>query len=126
MTATTRLFRPLSSVAFVLALGAGFSFQLAEAASPYDGSWSVALVAENGNCRASTVAIEVADGKVRYVGAFAAVAEGAVRPDGVLSVTFSHKAATISARGSVDETFGFGSWSSPTQSCDGTWTARKG
>lgn len=94
------------------------------AASTFDGRWSVAIVAESGECSARyTVPIEVAEGQIRYAGRFSAEASGNVGVSGQLDVSFSYRDDLVQARGSLTERNGYGSWTSPTQECGGTWRA---
>ena len=126
MTKTIRLTKPATLFALTLALGAG-SFQPAAAATSFDGSWSVRITAENGDCSARyTIPIEVSGGRIRYSGPFNAKASGAIGANGGLKVSFAHSDDVVSARGSLKGESGYGSWTSPTKNCDGTWAASRG
>jgi hypothetical protein len=117
----------LTSLPALTAAGAMVALSpLAEpaAASTFDGRWSVAIVAESGDCSARyTVPIEVAGGKIRYAGRFNAEASGNVGSSGQLDVSFSYREDLVRAQGSLAGRNGFGSWTSPTQECGGTWRA---
>jgi hypothetical protein len=96
------------------------------AANAFDGRWQVRITAENGHCRNYTVPIQVRDGQVFYSGPFNAKASGKIRANGGLSVSFAHNNKVVNASGSLRDRAGSGSWMSPTQSCAGSWVARKG
>lgn len=96
------------------------------AAPTFDGRWSVAIVAESGDCSARyTVPIEVAGGQIRYAGRFSAEASGEVGSAGQLNVSFSYRDDVVKAKGSLTGQNGYGSWISPTQECGGTWRAQR-
>lgn len=100
--------------------------QPSAAAPTFDGRWSVAIVAESGDCSARyTVPIEVAGGQVRYAGRFGAEARGKVGATGQLNVSFAYRDDLVTAKGSLTHKNGYGSWTSPTQECGGTWRARR-
>ena len=124
MTKTIRHFGQFLPVALAAALGAATA-QPGHAASDYDGTWSVTIVAEDGNCPSRTVAINVVDGRVSYSGLFGAEANGAIGAGGALKVSFSHKDERVTAKGALKGRRGFGSWASRTRSCGGSWTARR-
>lgn len=122
----TRLLKPLPAFAFALALGAAALPAPTVAAGSFDGSWSVRIRAENGDCRASyTVPIRVANGRIAYSGPFNAKASGKIGGNGALNVSFSYSDDVVTARGALKGSSGRGSWKSPTKSCDGTWVARR-
>ena len=123
----TRLSKPLSAFALALALGVAALPAQTSAATSFDGKWSVQIKAENGDCSASyTVPIQVSNGQVRYSGPFNASASGKIGADGIVRVSFAHSDNVVNASGSLKGGSGYGSWRSPTKSCDGTWVARKG
>jgi hypothetical protein len=100
--------------------------QPSAAAPSFDGRWSVAVVAESGDCSARyTVPIEISGGQVRYAGRFSAEAAGNVGSAGQLNVSFSYRDDVVTAKGSLKGTNGYGSWTSPTQDCGGTWRANR-
>lgn len=97
-----------------------------QAAQTFDGRWSVAIVAESGDCSARyTVPIDVDGGQVRYAGRFSAEASGKVGASGQLEVSFAYRDDVVRAKGSLTDRNGYGSWTSPTQECGGTWRATR-
>jgi len=117
--------RPFVALCLGLLSGAGLAMPGA-AATSFDGSWSVSIVARSGECRApATVPIRVTEGRVSYAGAFRARANGAVDESGRLAIRFSHKDRIVAASGSLEGGRGSGRWTSPTEECSGTWTARR-
>ena len=75
-----------------------------------------------GDCSVRTVALQVNEGQIRYVG-FGARANGAIEADGDLALTIAHSDKVVNASGAVDGATGAGNWASP--DCEGTWTARR-
>ena len=112
----SRYLFPFAALTFATSAGA------APANSAFDGLWSVEIVAENVDCRARTVALEVEEGQISIVG-FGARASGEVASDGDLEITISHSDKVVNASGSLSGTVGSGSWVSP--DCAGTWVARR-
>jgi hypothetical protein len=127
MTNRTRLVKPRCTIALAIALGlATLPAQTSFAATPFDGTWSVRLTAESGQCPAGyTVPIRVSNGRVSYSGPFNARANGKIGTNGALQVSFAHSRDVVNARGSIKGRVGQGSWKSPTKNCRGTWVARK-
>jgi hypothetical protein len=93
----------------------------------FDGQWSVQVTPEDGGCEGIYVLpVEVAAGTVTYIGRAAIRAEGGIRPDGSVRVSFVMEADRLDAKGTMSNSrFGLGSWTSPTEGCQGTWIARK-
>lgn len=118
------MFRNVVSVlAFVIAVAVTGT---AAARTPFDGSWSLSVVTQSGDCAPTyQFQIEIVDGIVTYQGA--AKVRGRVRPDGTVSVTVSTEDAQASGSGKLSRNFGRGHWSgrSSTARCSGTWTAQR-
>ena len=110
------------------AVAAGFHSAAAAPASLYDGRWAVEVVPENGQCSGRYVMpVEVVGDQIVYIGKGNVRADGGVASDGSVRVSFSSAHDQVVARGKLNsESFGHGSWQSPTEGCDGTWIARKG
>ena len=86
------------------------------ARSSYDGSWRVIVKADSGTCSDRlTVGIEVANGRVTYVG----MPAGKVSNKGIIRLTISD----VRASGALLQRTGNGRWRSA--SCNGSWVARK-
>ena len=114
-------------VAFCAA-AAGIHPASAGPASLYDGRWAVEVVPENGQCSGRYVMpVEVVGDQIVYIGKGDVRADGGVASDGSVRVSFLSADDQVVARGQLSsESFGHGSWQSPTEGCDGTWIARKG
>ncbi len=117
--------KPSTTFALAAALSVATLPNAGLAAKPFDGEWSVRIVAQSGECRGYTVPIEVSGGRVSYSGFFDATANGSIKSNGVLKVRFAHEDDVVNASGSVAGTAGSGRWNSPTKGCAGTWTARR-
>jgi hypothetical protein len=124
MTITARLLRPVSILALTFALGVGVGIGPSRADTAFDGAWWVKIVAENGDCRDRTVPIKVSDGRISFA-ALGAKAEGTVTSEGRLEASVSRKDEMVTASGLLDGETGHGRWVSPTDSCEGSWTASK-
>ena len=98
----------------------------AQAAS-FEGQWSVVVTPENGGCEGPYVLpVKVVDNRIVYIGKGQFEADGGVQPNGTVQVSFLSNGDRLDARGKMsNETFGMGSWRSPTEKCDGTWVARR-
>lgn len=101
--------------------------QPAWAAGPFEGQWSVVVTPENGGCDGPYVLpVRVVENRIIYIGKGQFEADGGVGPDGAVRVTFASQGDRLDARGKMSsDSFGLGSWKSPSEDCDGTWIARK-
>ncbi|ALA19811.1 hypothetical protein AL346_17115 [Chelatococcus sp. CO-6] len=115
-----------------MALGAGGL--LADGAAlaqttKFDGSWSVLVVTEAGNCdRAFRYPVGVAGGIVQYTpqpGAPAVDLSGRIDPRGRVNVRIRRGADTLTATGRVEDGRGSGTWRTPTRGCSGYWQAER-
>jgi hypothetical protein len=98
-----------------------------QAHAPFDGHWSVQVVANGRDCAVGyVVPIQVSDGRISFGGLFGAVASGRVGADGYLNVRMAHAADVVNATGHLTNTGGSGRWTSPTLQCRGMWAASKG
>ncbi|MGQ7792504.1 hypothetical protein ACUN0C_08865 [Faunimonas sp. B44] len=108
-------------IALTLAVPAAPAF-----AAPFDGTWSVTMSTDSGSCPVRRRAVvTVRDGKVTYAGAERVTADGSVGASGRVDVRFVYEGDRLDARGSVKGSIGSGSWTSPTENCQGSWMARK-
>ena len=98
-----------------------------ETIQSFDGRWAVQVTPEGDRCEGMYVLpVEVARGTVTYIGRAAIRAEGGIRPDGSVRVSFLVDGDRLDAKGTMSNArFGLGSWTSPTEDCRGTWIARK-
>ena len=123
MKMKVRLLRPLTVIAAIASVVA-LSSEPSAAASKFDGTWFVRMVAKSGSCPESSFPIQVSEGVVSLPG-FGAMVNGAVRRNGSVTLSISHAMQSVKATGTVAGSNGSGRWHSPTASCDGTWTARR-
>jgi hypothetical protein len=100
----------------------------AQARTPYDGSWSVLIVTQKGDCdRAYRYPVKIVNGVVSYAGEATFNVSGRVGGAGNVRVTVSRGESRADGSGRLSGTSGSGSWrgSSTNASCSGTWTAEK-
>ncbi len=98
----------------------------ANAPTPFDGGWSVAVTSATESCDLpDAVPIRVADGAVRYDGWFGPRTTGEVQPNGSLAVSISYRSDIVTVSGVLSGTSGSGRWVSPTLECGGTWVATR-
>jgi hypothetical protein len=122
-----RLFAPkirLAAAATLVALAA-LTPGKAEAAMPFDGSWSVSIETLSGTCdRTYNLAVSIIDG--RFDGANGALL-GTVNPKGGVSVLMGGGDRRGTASGRLAGNSGGGRWSGNATgaSCSGRWTARR-
>jgi hypothetical protein len=93
----------------------------------FDGTWSVEVVTERGNCdRAYRYSIVLENGRARYGGSEAFNITGQVQQNGTVSGSISRGEDRANVRGRLSEGFGSGTWtSSGGRTCSGRWNAEK-
>jgi hypothetical protein len=97
----------------------------AAAASRYDGTWSVAIVTEQGACNAAySWDVAVTDGHIGDNNFFVQSA-GIVDGDGRITFQLTHGSDVLAAAGAIRGAIGSGTWQSPTSRCSGHWSATK-
>jgi hypothetical protein len=99
----------------------------APARTPYDGSWSVLIVTQRGECdRAYRYGVSIINGYIRYDGG-AVNLSGRVSASGQVSVTVSSGGARASGTGRLSRNSGSGGWSgySGQSRCSGYWQATR-
>lgn len=96
------------------------------AKSNFDGSWSVSIVTEKGECdRGYRYPIAINNGTLVNAGDTAFDISGKVANNGAITVRLAYGDKAAVGTGRMSPTYGTGSWSGG--SCAGTWTAeRKG
>jgi hypothetical protein len=100
----------------------------AAAQTSFDGSWSVLVVTEAGDCdRAYRYAVRIDHGVVRYDGEAGIELTGRVERNGRVAVTIARGAQSARGSGRLSSRIGTGTWSgkSPTGECSGTWEAER-
>jgi hypothetical protein len=99
----------------------------APARTPYDGSWSVLIVTQRGDCdRAYRYGVSIVNGVIGYAGG-AVNLSGRVSASGAVSVTVSAGSAYASGTGRLSRNSGRGGWSgvSGGSRCSGYWEATR-
>ena len=98
-----------------------------QARSPYDGSWSVLVVTESGDCdRAYRYAVLIKDGVLSH-GESAVPLTGRVNAGGRVQVKIGSGERSASGTGRLSRNTGTGVWraSSKRQGCGGRWEAER-
>jgi hypothetical protein len=110
---------------------AGLSFgatRSAVARTPYDGSWSVSIVTESGDCdRGYRYPVAIVDGRVMHAdqGDQSFVISGQVNRKGAVSVSVRRGEQSAEGTGRLSLSDGQGQWRSPSSNCYGYWTAER-
>ena len=93
----------------------------------FDGSWSVEVVTEKGNCdRAYRYTVIVQNGRARYGGPEQFDVNGQVRPNGSVSASISRGKDRANVTGRLSGNTGSGTWTtSGGRACSGAWNAEK-
>jgi hypothetical protein len=97
----------------------------AQAASPYDGTWSVVINTLRGDCSSGLrYAVRIAGGRV-FSDDASYRASGAVGAGGAISVTVAQGNTSASGFGQLTRDAGRGQWHTSTGQCTGKWTAER-
>ena len=97
-------------------------------AAVYDGSWSVLIVTEKGDCdTAYRYAVNVAGGKVQYAGDSGFDLGGTVAADGTVTVSIRRGDRGASGSGRLSAQSGSGTWHGigSNGTCAGHWEAER-
>src|SRR5215471_20947449 len=92
--------------------------------SPYDGTWSVAIYTQRGDCSSIRVAARIVGGRV-YSKDQSYQANGAVGANGVIRVGVASGRLSASGSGRLSSNSGSGSWRSSRGECSGSWSATR-
>jgi hypothetical protein len=97
----------------------------ANAASVYDGRWSLSIVTQRGACETYNFPVDITNGHVSFPGLVRA--NGRVAKNGAVRVTVAAGDKTASGSGRLALGSGSGRWSGHSGSarCSGTWTASR-
>jgi hypothetical protein len=112
---------------FLLVLAYFATVDPAFARTPYDGDWSVVIVAHGGACDSSyRFGVQVADGLVINDGGIATV-QGRVTPTGLVRVTVRAGSQWANGSGHLTGKRGGGVWRGQGTggTCGGTWVAER-
>jgi hypothetical protein len=93
----------------------------------YDGSWSVSIITEKGNCdRGYRYGINIQNGRVIYSGGVVDM-RGRVTSNGAVSVRVSRGNQSAAGTGRLGRSYGAGTWRGlgNGQSCSGRWEAER-
>jgi hypothetical protein len=99
----------------------------APAVSQFDGTWSVSIVTDSGECdRGYRYALHIANGKITYDNPSFDIS-GQVYPGGQVRVVVRAGSQEASGTGRLSRDYGTGTWSghSPTSRCSGHWEAER-
>lgn len=120
---------PVSRLAIVLpALAALTAVAGPAQAAPFDGTWSVLIITQKGDCDAAyRYELNISGGKVSYAEGGGFAVSGNVSGGGGVSVSIKRGEQGASASGRLSGTTGAGKWSgkSATATCSGRWEAQK-
>jgi hypothetical protein len=92
--------------------------------SPYDGTWSVAIYTQRGDCSSVRVAAQIVGGRV-YSKDQSYQANGAVGANGVIRVSVASGRLSASGSGRLSANSGAGRWASSRGECSGSWSASR-
>jgi hypothetical protein len=92
--------------------------------SAYDGTWSVAIYTQRGDCGSVRVAARIVGGRV-YSEDQNYQSSGAVGANGVIRVTVAGAGRSASGSGRLTNNSGAGSWRSSRGECSGSWSASR-
>ena len=116
--------RTLSFALAALAVAAAATATSSNAKSVYDGTWSVSIVTEKGECdRGYRYPVAIANGVLQNAGAADFDISGKVGANGTISVRVAHGDKSAMGTGRLTAAFGSGSWQGG--ACAGTWTAER-
>ena len=99
---------------------------VAQAATAYDGRWSLNIVTQHGACDTYNFPVDISNGRVSFPGLNKA--SGQVSAKGAVKVFVSAAGKSASGSGQLTPGSGSGRWSgkSGNDRCSGTWTAQRG
>ena len=92
--------------------------------SSYDGTWSVAIYTQRGDCGSLRAALRIIGGRV-YSGDGSYQAYGAVGAGGAIRVTLVRGGQSASGSGRLSYSSGAGRWRTAGGQCFGTWSASR-
>ena len=92
--------------------------------SAYDGTWSVAIYTQRGDCSSVRVAARIVGGRV-YSEDQSYQSNGAVGANGLIRVSVAGGGLSASGSGRLSGNSGAGSWRSSRGECSGSWSASR-
>ena len=103
------------------------AFNIADARTPYDGSWSVSITTHSGDCVPTyQFQLQIINGIVSYRGP--ANVHGRISVGGAVNVSVSTESQQATGFGKLSGRSGSGRWTgrSSTNRCSGSWFAQRG
>ena len=94
----------------------------------HDGSWSVLIVTQRGNCdRAYRYNLAVSNGRITYQGGAPVAVSGSVARSGFVRVSIKGGSGGANGSGHLSSNVGHGTWrgSGSNGTCAGRWEAQK-
>ncbi|HRY05248.1 MAG TPA: hypothetical protein P5256_19100 [Beijerinckiaceae bacterium] len=88
----------------------------------FDGTWSVSVVTEKGDCNPQTWTVIVAGNRLQRVRELPVSASGSIDAQGQARFNV---ASMVNADGMMHDRTGSGRWDAPSQSCSGRWRAAR-
>ncbi len=127
------LLRPAGHTAFAIAFAAlaialVSSPEPAQARSAFDGSWSILIITDQGECdRAYRYGIRIVDGQILYDGEAGVSFTGQVERNGRVTAAVQRGQQSATANGRLANGRGAGAWQgrSHTGACAGKWEAER-
>jgi hypothetical protein len=127
------LLRPLARAVFVVAFAAAAIFLVGSpepvgAQSNFEGSWSVLIITETGECdRAYRYGIRIERGQIVYGGEAGVAFTGSVESSGQLAALVQRGEQSATGSGRLSGSSGAGTWKgkSNTGLCGGRWEAER-
>jgi hypothetical protein len=107
---------------FAVALAAAATFSTNALAKDFDGVWSVSIVADDANCPAQTIPVQVSGGNIAFSG-FGATATGAVSASGAIRLNIAVSEHIVRISGKAHGHVASGSWRMAPSGCEGRWSA---
>ena len=107
-----------------IAIAAAVTVNMAQARTPYDGSWTVQIMTQRGACDpSSSFGVEIHDGVVSGAGGMPV--HGRVSSSGAVSVSVASGGSNASGSGRLSASSGGGSWRGVGSrgACSGRWSA---
>ncbi len=96
----------------------------AQARTPFDGTWSVLILTQQGSCdRAYRYPVRITNGVVGYAGQADFSVSGKVSNNGSVSVRVARGSQYANGTGKLSQNSGGGNWRGG--ECSGTWTAER-
>ena len=120
--------RTVTAFVLGLALFPALTVGSAQARGPFDGSWSVLVVTESGDCdRAYRYAVRIKNGVLSHGDGGPIALTGRVNAGGRVRVTIGSGDRSANGTGRLSRNFGSGIWkaSSTRQRCGGRWEAER-